>query len=131
LLVLGQVQEDLDDAGAVAVQVGLGVDDGLEAVAPEVARGEGLVGQLLAAQDLGEHAHDEHLLVVRAVEDADAAALGQRTWVRHRKSWSSSVGLGCLKLNTWQPCGLMPDMTWRMAPSLPAASMAWKITSSE
>ena len=50
--------------------------------------------------------------------------------VRQRKSCSNSLGLGCLKLETWQPCGFTPDMTCRMAPSLPAASMPWKITSS-
>ena len=44
--------------------------------------------------------------------------------VRQRKSWSSSAALGCVKLNTWQPCGLTPDITWRIAPSLPAASIA-------
>ena len=54
------------------------------------------------------HAHDQHLLVVGAVEDADAAALRQARVVRQRKSCSSSVALGCLKLKTWQPCGLTP-----------------------
>ena len=44
--------------------------------------------------------------------------------VRQRKSCSSSAALGCLKLNTWQPCGLTPDMTCLMAPSFPAASIA-------
>ena len=49
---------------------------------------------------------------------------GSERVVRQRKSCSSSVALGCLKLNTWQPCGLTPDITCRMAPSLPAASIA-------
>ena len=48
----------------------------------------------------------------------------------HRKSWSSSSALGCLKLNTWQPWGFTPDITCLMALSLPAASIAWKISSS-
>ena len=26
--------------------------------------------------------------------------------------WSSSSADGALKLKTWQPCGLTPDMTW-------------------
>ena len=30
---------------------------------------------------------------------------------------------------TWQPCGLTPDITCLIAPSLPAASIAWKISS--
>ena len=35
-------------------------------------------GRRWRCQHLGVHAHHQHLLVVRAVEDADAAALGQR-----------------------------------------------------
>jgi hypothetical protein len=53
-----------------------------------------------------------------------------RSVVRQRKSCSSSAWLGCLKLETSQPAGLTPDMTWRIAPSLPAESMPWKISSS-
>src|SRR6516162_10246586 len=34
-------------------------------------------GQPLASEDLGVHAHDQDLFVVRPVEDADAPALGQ------------------------------------------------------
>ena len=37
--------------------------------------------------------------------------------------------MGALKEYTWQPCGLTPDMTCLIAPSLPAASIAWKISS--
>jgi len=54
---------------------------------------------------------------------------GRRQVVRQRKSCSSSSALGCLKLKTSQPSGLTPDMTWRMAPSFPAASMPWNIRS--
>ena len=45
------------------------------------------------------HADDQHFLVVRAVEDADAAALGQRFMHRQRKSWSSSSLDGALNEN--------------------------------
>ena len=34
-------------------------------------------GSFVSLQDLGVHPHDEHFLVVRTVEDADAPALGQ------------------------------------------------------
>jgi hypothetical protein len=34
-------------------------------------------GQLLPLEDVGVHAHDEDLLVVRTIEDTDAPALGQ------------------------------------------------------
>ena len=41
---------------------------------------------------------------------------GRSRVVRQRKSCSNSVALGCLKLNTWQPCGIdsghhVPDGT--------------------
>src|SRR5215471_17233104 len=38
---------------------------------------DGLWGQLLSFEDIRVHAHDEDLLVVRAVEDANVPALGQ------------------------------------------------------
>jgi hypothetical protein len=52
---------------------------------------------------------------------------GRSRVVRQRKSCSNSVALGCLKLKTWQPYGLTPDITCLMAPSFPAASIAWKM----
>ena len=54
---------------------------------------------------------------------------GRHFCVRHRKSWSSSSADGALKEYTWQPCGLTPDMTCLIVPSLPAASIAWKMSS--
>src|SRR5439155_736003 len=39
-----------------------------------------------------------------------------------RKSCASSSGVGVLKAVTRHPCGLSPDMTWRMVPSLPVPS---------
>jgi len=68
------------------------------------------------------------LLVVRTVEDPDPPASGSRVVVRQRKSCWSSSALGCLKLKTSQPSGLTPDMTCRIAPSLPAPSIPWKIS---
>ena len=72
------------------------------------------------------HPDDEHLLVVRAVEDADRRARAALA-MRQRKSWSSSSADGCLNASTSQPCGFTPDMTCLIVPSLPAASMAWKM----
>ena len=48
---------------------------------------------------------------------------------RHRKSWSSSSLEGALNEATSQPCGFTPDMTCLIVPSLPAASIAWKTSS--
>ena len=54
---------------------------------------------------------------------------GRRRDARHMKSWSSSSWLGALKECTSQPCGFTPYMTCSITLSLPAASMAWKISS--
>ena len=77
LLFLGQVQEEFDDARAVPVQVALEVADGAVAILPDAVVGDELPGKILFAEDRGMHAHDQHLFVIRAVEDADAAALGK------------------------------------------------------
>ena len=42
-----------------------------------------------------------------------------------RQSWQvRSAALGALNENTWQPAGLIPLITARIVPSLPAASIA-------
>ena len=75
------------------------------------------------------HAHHQHLLVVRAVEDADAAALRQAPRRAPQEVVVQLLRRGALNECTSQPCGLTPDMTCLMALSLPAASIAWKISS--
>src|ERR1019366_3857455 len=73
------MQEELDDPRAAAVQMPLQVVDRTVAIVPtllQVPRGPGDAFRL---QDLGVDPDDQHLLVVAAVEDADAAALGQVT----------------------------------------------------
>jgi len=94
---------------------------------PELAVVVGRVGDIFAVQDAAMDADDEHLLVVGPVENSDPPRSGRSRVLRQRKSCSSSVALGCLKLKTWHPCGFTPDITWRIAPSFPAASIAWKI----
>jgi len=83
LLLLGQVQEDLDDGEPVVDQIALPVVDLPVATAPDVLAG-GVVArrrQSLPSQGLGVDPDDEHLLVVRPVEDPDLAPGGQGTGV--------------------------------------------------
>src|SRR5438876_1681778 len=54
---------------------------------------------------------------------------GKERLVRHMKSWSSSSAEGALNANTCVPCGFTPDITCSMVLSLPAASMAWNMSS--
>src|SRR5207249_2538104 len=77
LLLLRDVKKELEHARAVAVQVALQVRDRLVALLPRVVFAAP-VGNAFAAQDLRVHAHDQDLLVVRAVEDADTPALGEQ-----------------------------------------------------
>ena len=69
------MQEELDDAGSVAVEVFLQIHDRTIPVVPDrlvVAR---RAGNPFAAENLAVHADDQHLLVVRPIEDADPPAL--------------------------------------------------------
>jgi hypothetical protein len=74
LLLLGQMQEELENASAVVVEVPLQPADRSIALVPE---GFVVLGARYAfrAQNFRMHAHDQHLLVIRAVEDSDLAAL--------------------------------------------------------
>ena len=76
------------------------------------------------------HAQRDHLLVVRAVEDADPSARGQRLGDAPQEVVVELLRDGFLNQTTWTPCGLTPDITCSIALSLPAASIAWKTTSS-
>src|SRR5205807_6857177 len=75
LFLLRKMEEKLEDARAVAAQMVLQPGDGTIAFLPDRVRVEEIVGQLFGAQDLRMHAHDQHLLVIRTVEDPDAPAL--------------------------------------------------------
>ena len=92
LFVLRQVEEDLDDLGAVMVEMLLQVHDGMIPLFPN---GLPLVEQFmrkpLAAKNLRMHANDEHLLVVGTIEDADPPTFGQ-TAGRAPKKIVLSVG---------------------------------------
>lgn len=77
LFFLGDVEEEFDDAGAVADEVFFHFDDGAVAVIPEGGVVEAFLGEFFFLEDLGVDAEDEDFLVVGAVEDADASAFGE------------------------------------------------------
>src|SRR4030095_8159243 len=76
LLLLRDVQEELADRDAVPGRVGVEAVDVLIALLPDVLADDG-GRQLLGGEELRVHPDHEDLLVVRAVEDADAAPLGE------------------------------------------------------
>ncbi len=78
LLVARDVEPELQDDGAVSREVPLVLTDRLVAVLEQPVEVSVVhVGQALVAQIRGVDAHDQDLLVVRAVEDADASSLGE------------------------------------------------------
>ena len=79
LLLLREVQEELDDAGSVAVEMALQIRDRPIPLVPDRLVVVRRVREPFAAEDLGMHADDQHLLVVGPVEDADPPALRQIT----------------------------------------------------
>ena len=99
LLLIGDVQEEFGDVDAVAVGVGLVVGDVLETVFEEALQvGGGLVRQALNFGDnLRVDAADQHLLIVAAVEDAEAAARGHDTQVTPEEVVVQLVGGGALE----------------------------------
>src|SRR5450759_5057482 len=74
LLLLRKVEEELDDAGSVAVEVSLQIHDGMIPVVPDRLVGVRCVRDPFAAENFGMHADDQHLLVVGSVEDANPPA---------------------------------------------------------
>src|SRR6266446_3612195 len=77
LLFLRKMQEELDDVRAVAVQMTLQAEDRPVALLPDVVFVRQVARNALTLEDLRMHAHDQHLFVIGAIEDADASPLRQ------------------------------------------------------
>ncbi len=105
------VQEALDDHAAVVGQ------RLLEAVDAAVAAADVHRQRQLA------HLGDEHVLVLRTVEDADLSSFRHTAGTCQRKSCSSSSGVGALKALSRVPLGSSSPTTWRTVPPLPDVSM--------
>ena len=71
------MEKELDDPGAVTVEMLLEVHNGTIPLLPDGLLLEQLIRKALAAENLRMHADDEHLLVVGTIEDANAPAFGQ------------------------------------------------------
>src|SRR5665213_2089335 len=97
LLGLGEVQEELDDAGAVAVQVLLEFDDGTVPALPERRLFGQLGRQALGRKDLGVNLYDEDLLVIGPVEDPDPASRGQAAGRAPQEIMLGLLGAGMLE----------------------------------
>ena len=105
LLVLGDVEEELEDHRAVAGQVPLEGVDVFVAVGPEVVVDLD-AGNALGLDQLGMDPDDQHFLVIRAVEDADPAALGQRPRVPPEEVVIELLGRGLLEAEDLAALGI-------------------------
>ena len=125
LLLFREVEEKLDNSSAVAVKVFLKIRDRTIPIVPDPLVVVRSVRDALAEQDFGMYAGNQNLFVIGSVEDADSPAFRKvARGAPEKKSCCSSPTLGYLKLKTWHPCGVTPDITCLMAPSFPAASVA-------
>ena len=108
LLVLRQVQEDLDHAGATAVQVVLEGVDVLEALLPQSVRGPAVRRPPPAPQQLGVDPHHQDLLVVGAVEDPDPPPSGKRPAVAPEEVVALFLGRRGRERRHLAPLGIDP-----------------------
>ena len=77
LLVFRQVEIEFDDPRAIAVQMFFQTHNGAKSALPDGLLVERFTYNSLAAEDLGVHADDQHLLVIGSVKDADPPAFRQ------------------------------------------------------
>src|ERR1700733_6011016 len=75
LLLLREVEKEFDHAGSVGVEMSLQIRDRAVAIVPKSLCVVGRVRQPLADEKLPVDADDQHLLIIRTVEDADPSAL--------------------------------------------------------
>ena len=119
LLVLRDVQEELDDDRALVGQHLLEVADVRVAGLPAALRHQVV------------DPHDQHVLVVAAVEDRRSGRRRARGGGRATGSRGPARrSVGALNDATCTPAGSMPSNALRMAPPLPEVSIPWSTTSS-
>jgi hypothetical protein len=108
LFLLGDVQEDLHDPGAVAVEVVLkGVDVRITLLPHGLGRLFARDGPS-SGQELRVHPDHEDLLVVGAVEDADPPAFGQRLGGPPQEVVAELLGGGLLEGGDVAALGVHP-----------------------
>src|SRR5262249_59315601 len=71
------MQKEFHDSCSASVKVRFQIEDRSVAVFPNRLLVHQLFGKALAAQDFRMDTDDEHLFVIRTVEDTDSAALGK------------------------------------------------------
>ena len=91
LLLFRDVEEEFQDHGAIARKVALERGNVLEPLAPDVP-GHAFRRELLLGEDFTMHPRHQTFLIIRSIEDADAAPLRQRDHVAPHKIVIEFVG---------------------------------------
>jgi len=76
LFLAREMQKEFEDDRSLSREIVLEIGDVGEPLIPDSLT-DAVLGELLLRQDFRVHAHDEHLFVIRTVENADTPALGQ------------------------------------------------------
>ena len=82
----------------------------------------------LAARNFGMHPCDQNLFVIGAVENTDPPALRQIAGCTPEEIVLQFFRARMLEAEHLTALRLTPDITSLMAPSFPAASIAWKLS---
>src|ERR1019366_4034720 len=94
LLIVGKVEEYLDNARSVAMKMLFEVHYGAIPLLPNILLVAQLFGQPLGAKNLRMHANNQHFLVIRTVEDADPAAFRKSARSAPKKIMFQLFGTG-------------------------------------
>jgi len=129
LHLLGDVEKELDDPGAVAVEVALERVDVLVAVPPNVLRGLFSCAGIPVRPELGVHPDHRYVLVAAAVEDPDPAPFGKHLAAAPQEVVGEPLGGGLLESHHRATLWVHPRRDVLDRPILAGASMGWRTTS--
>ncbi len=94
LFVLRQMEEELDDTGAISMEMLLQVHDGTISFLPNRFLVAQLIRKAFVAENLRMHPHDENLLIVGTIEDGDPPAFGKPVGRAPEKIMFQFLGAG-------------------------------------
>src|ERR1019366_3966086 len=102
------MEKKLEDTRSIDAKMLLQIDNGPIAVVPERLSGGRSIRQPFIANELGMYAVDQHLLVIRAIKDADPAAFGQTAYRAPKKVVFQFFGIWLLETEHLAALGIDP-----------------------
>jgi hypothetical protein len=100
LLFPGKVKKNLYDAGAVDVKMALHIHNRSIAIAPKLLPAKVCVGKLFCAPYFRMNAHNQNVLIIGTIENADFSPTRKAARRAPQKIMLSFFGACCLKLKT-------------------------------